>query len=296
MARLRLRRRESRVFITLLLALIVWCVPVAAQKTPKPKEGELLARVAAYIRRYVPQLINIVAEETFEQERKGNPPLRRRLLSDLLLVNLPGTANQWMIFRDVTAVDGEPVPDKSQRLVDLFVSPTGGSVEQANSIVRDGERFHLPGNVRTTNPLFMVVVLQERYQGQLNFDVGDEAPEFGPGVRVLHVEEPVFLYSKRKGEPQLFSLAGGRGRAWVDVATGSILQTEARLSSNRVAPTGIVSTTFAQNDRLGLLLPATMQTTWQDPSTRREVKGIATYSNYRRFEVKTNTTLELPPR
>lgn len=282
--------------IAVALALIVSWVPTAAQNTPKPKEQELLARVAAYIERYVPQLINIVAEEAFDQERKSNPPVRRRLLSDLLLVNLPGTINEWMIFRDVGTVDGESVADKSQRLVDLFVSPTGGTAEQAERIARDGERFHLPGNVRSTNPLFMVIVLQRRYQGQLNFDVGDEAPELGPGVRVLHVEEPVFLYSKKKGAPQLFSLAGGRGRAWVDVATGRILQTEARLSSNRTAPTGFVSTTFAHNDRLGLLLPATMQTTWQDPLTRRDVKGIATYSNYRRFDVKTTTTLDPPAR
>jgi hypothetical protein len=59
--------------------------------------------------------------------------------------------------------------------------------------------------------------------------------------------------------------------------------------------TATATTTFVPNDRVGVLVPETMQTTWFDPSTRREVKGLAKYSNYRRFDVSTDTTLKLPP-
>ena len=59
--------------------------------------------------------------------------------------------------------------------------------------------------------------------------------------------------------------------------------------------TATATTTFATDDRLGLLVPGSMQTTWFDPSTRREVKGLAKYSNYRRFGVSTDTKLQLPP-
>ena len=282
------------------LASVLLSLPAEAQKPPKPSEKELLARVASYIRGYVPQLINIVAEETFEQERKGNPVLKRRLLSDILLVGFPGRVNQWMLFRDVTAVDGQPVGDKAERLVDLFVSPSGGSFEQAYRIAVESERFHLPATRSTANPLFMIIVLQETHQPRLSFDVGDEAPEFGPGVRVLHVEEPSMLLMLRNStrkplEDPLFTAAGGRGRAWVEVATGRVLQTEARLPGPRPTMTATATTTFATDDRLGLLVPGSMQTTWFDPSTRREVKGLAKYSNYRRFGVSTDTKLQLPP-
>ena len=282
------------------VASVLVSLPAEAQKPPKPSEKELLARVASYIRGYVPQLINIVAEETFEQERKGNPVLKRRLLSDILLVGFPGRVNQWMLFRDVTEVDGQPRADKAERLVDLFVSPSGGSFEQAYRIAVESERFHLPATRFTANPLFMIIVLQETHQDRLSFDVGDEAPEFGPGVRVLHVEEPSMLLMLRNSasrplEDPLFTAAGGRGRAWVEVATGRVLQTEARFPGPRPAMTGTATTTFVQHDRLGLLVPEAMQTTWFDPSTRREVKGLAKYNNYRRFGVSTDTKLQLPP-
>ena len=283
------------------VASVLVSLPAEAQKPPKPSEKELLARVASYIRGYVPQLINIVAEETFEQERKGNPVLKRRLLSDILLVGFPGRANQWMLFRDVSEVDGQPRADKAERLLDLFVSPSGGSFEQAYRIAVESERFHLPATRSTANPLFMIIVLQETHQHRLSFDVGDEAPEFGPGVRVLHVEEPSMLLMLRNSarkpmEDPLFTVAGGRGRAWVEVATGRVLQTEARLPGlgSRPTMTGTATTTFVQQDRLGLLVPGTMQTTWFDPSTRREVKGLAKYSNYRRFGVSTRHQAATP--
>lgn len=287
--------RVIMLIITMVFAIIGLSAPAGAQKNKKPSEKEVLERVASYVARYVAQLINIVAEETFEQRRHGNPAVTRRLLSDILLVNKPGAVNEWLVFRDVTTVDGAPVPDKEARLLDLFVAPTGGTVEQANRIARDGERFHLPGIVGMANPLFMIAVLQAHHQRRLSFDVGDEAPEFGPGVRVLHVEELSYV-NRRAREAPLFALYGGRGRAWVEVATGRILQTEARLLTGRVTITGITTTTFEENDRLGLLVPVTMQTTWQDPSTRRDVKGVAVYGNYRRFNVDTDTKLQLPPR
>ena len=59
--------------------------------------------------------------------------------------------------------------------------------------------------------------------------------------------------------------------------------------------TGTATTTFVQHDRLGLLVPEAMQTTWFDPSTRREVKALAKYNNYRRFGVSTDPKLQLPP-
>ena len=296
-----MRQRPTVSFLCVAaVAAMLVSPPAEAQKSPKPSEKELLGRVAAYIRAYVPQLINIVTEETFDQERKGNPVVRRRLLSDILLVAFPGMAHRWMLFRDVTDVDGQPVADKEARLVNLFVSPSGGSFEQATRIARDSERFHLPGTSYTANPLFMIILLQESYHSRLKFDVGDEAREFGPGVRILHVEEPSMLLmlrnsTRRPLETPLFTAAGGRGRAWVEVATGRVLQTEARLPGPRPSMTATSTTTFVQSDRVGVLVPEMQQTTWFDPATRREVRGLARYSNYRRFGVSTDTTLKLPP-
>src|SRR6188768_481662 len=78
--------------VTLTLAVIV--MPVAGQESPKPSKKQLLERVASYVAGYVSQLVNLVTEETFEQKRQGAPILTRRLTSDILLVNKPGSVNE----------------------------------------------------------------------------------------------------------------------------------------------------------------------------------------------------------
>ena len=63
---------------------------------------ELLDKAAIYVRQFVEQFSNVVAEETLVQETT-NPRRKRTLRSDFLLVRYPGEP-QWMVFRDVAEV------------------------------------------------------------------------------------------------------------------------------------------------------------------------------------------------
>ena len=63
----------------------------------------------------------------------GVQDARRVLTSDLLLVKPVGT-DRWVQFRDVFEVDGKPVHDRSERLVKLFLEPTGSSARQVEQI------------------------------------------------------------------------------------------------------------------------------------------------------------------
>jgi len=52
-------------------------------------------------------------------------------------------------------------------------------------------------------------------------------------------------------------------------------------------PVSTTKTTFARDERLGILVPKEMRTEW------RNFSGTAKYSNYRRFEVRTTEVPDL---
>lgn len=283
--------------LVVVLLAVECAVPVAAVQRPAPSSlRDVLLRVAEYIRTSTPEWANIVAEETYEQERASKPSSARRLLSDALLV-VTGR-DELMFFRDVTTVDGRMVPDKTARLQELFVAPAGKVADVVWRVAYESERHHLAGgSFVVTNPWKVVAVLQTRFQGRLRLELGDEAQDLGPGVRELRFTEPPLAGSERNvldplGGAPLFGEEGGRGRAWVDVASGRILKTA--FSPGQDQRTASSTVTFARDTRLGVMVPVSMATTWVDPDTKRPVEGLASYRNYRRFDVRTELNLPGP--
>jgi hypothetical protein len=76
-----------------------------------------------------------------------------------------------------------------------------------------------------------------------------------------------------------------RGTAWIESATGRVLQTELEVRDGRKI-TKLV-TTFATDKRLRVMVPIEMRTENPDATAR--------YTNFRRFEVKTEERLQTPP-
>ena len=78
---------------------------------------------------YERTFVGVVAEETYRQEVRiaGGTDLRgfpvearaqrRDLKSDVLLVRAPA-GDRWIQFRDVFEVDGKPVRDRAERLIE----------------------------------------------------------------------------------------------------------------------------------------------------------------------------------
>ena len=86
-----------------------------------PALDEVLGRAAAYMRTLVPRLANVVASEEYEQRTTAPASTAtpgvihsntrfetvvRRFRSDLLLVRYPAAPADWVLFRDVMAIDG----------------------------------------------------------------------------------------------------------------------------------------------------------------------------------------------
>jgi len=75
-----------------------------------------------------------------------------------------------------------------------------------------------------------------------------------------------------------------RGTAWIEEGTGRILQTELQVGRGKSMPTMV--TTFKLDERLQVMVPVEMKT--ENPD------GHAVYSNFRRFEVATDSIVQPP--
>jgi hypothetical protein len=297
--------------------LVCWDSSPSAQA---PALDDVLTRVASYLHVYVPRLARIVASEEYEQRVSvsggstpivvsngnmvsgggpGNATDVWKLKSEVLLVRYPLGDVDWMWFRDVSEAGGKRLPHDPDRLVKLFVTPNADTAEQASRISYESFRYNLGGaTVPATNPVLVVALMQAGYQPRLRFKLGDTEKSLGPNVRELKFEEreetePAPGQKKGQRLPLLLDPAGRiRGTAWVDVKTGEILKTDARIGELRTQTT--TTTTFTQDERFLLLVPKEMRTRWTYVRGG-PVTGVAKYSNFRQFDVSADTPqLQLP--
>jgi hypothetical protein len=95
------------------------------------------------------------------------------------------------------------------------------------------------------------------------------------------VARPTILRAGMRGELDV----PVRGTAWVEPLTGRVLQTELMVPSGK--STINIVTTFTLEPRLQIMVPEQMRT--ENP------RGVATYRNFRRFSVQTETTVADKP-
>jgi hypothetical protein len=247
------------------------------------RAGELMDRVGDWVHDFVEQFANVVAEEEYVPRLRSLGP---RLRSDYMLVRYPGSAGNWLSFRDVVAVDGASLRNQPERLTKLFLEPFESAVEQANAITKHSARYISP----LSDPLFGIAVLQRRYQPRFRYAVGDLDQGAGPGVRRITFEETARPTIFRGGNGDLPT----HGMAWAVEATGRIVRTELHIGvAGQLSRSVILTTTFRMDEALGAYVPATMQegVTLRDAA---DVKGTAYYSRFRRFAVRTSEAIEVP--
>jgi hypothetical protein len=251
------------------VVVVVCGVHALAARAQSPDTDELLRRIGAYTRRVVSAFSNVVAEERYEQRAAGGRP--RRLLSDFLLVAYPGSTDVFLTFRDVREVDGKPVRDQQERITQLFLRPFANAVSRARDISSAGQRHSLgPLN----NPLAVFIFVQPVYQKNYRFTRQGLEPTLGPDVRRLDL---VRLPSPTRAQ--------ARGSLWVSETTGEIVKTQLREGPWSDLTS---TTTFEIHPRLGIRVPVEMKDDWGS------ISGSATYTNFRRFGVHTESTIEMP--
>ena len=136
--------------------------------------------------------------------------------------------------------------------------------------------------------VLVLALMQPRYYPRLRIVVGGEQRTLGAGVRLLRFED------RDESAPVLDRIGSIRGNLWIEQRSGRIVKTEARIGGALNASTTV--TTFAHHERLAMLVPSEMRTTWvhrdaQGGRSLGQVQGTAKYVDFRRFGVQTESSI-----
>jgi len=249
------------------------------------KIDELMAKTADYVAQFVHQFSNVVAEETLVQETTV-PRRKRTIRSDYLLVRFPND-NEWQSFRDPSEVDGKPLRDKQDRITKLFLDPPADALRRVRELQREGARHNLLDIGSINNPLLVMGFLQDGYRPRFRFNMAGLDKKLGPNVRTVQFQEfkiPTLI--KGNGNQDIPS----RGLVSIEEDTGRVVKTELKIGQGAGAIT--VTTLYKFDEELGINVPVEMRDWYPDGTG--EIRGVATYGRFRRFQVATQE--EVKPR
>jgi hypothetical protein len=145
----------------------------------------------------------------------------------------------------------------------------------------EGSRYNIGSIERSINlPTLPLVFLSSVHRGRFEFELGKKDQEDGTPVSYKEVVTPTYI-----------STTGGRdlpvsGRFWVDEATGTIRRTELDAVDSNVQAHIKVSYRF--DDTVRLWVPGRMEERYSDRRGSADVRGVATYSRFRKFQVSTS--------
>jgi hypothetical protein len=291
-------RRASLV----LPALLLCCLPALRASAQEPSLAAVLQRAAVYVADFHRQLSSIVAEERYSQDWRspsGRPFGRRALVSDLLLVK-PSSDGNWMEFRDVFEVDGQPIRERDDRLVKMFLEPTTSTAMQVSKILNESARFNIGGIQRNVNtPVFPLQYLEAANQPRFRFKrSNDRKPNTMAVVSaqesgVFRVSSEVWVVSYDETRSDTMIKTGMRqdlpshGRFWIDPFTGRVLMSELWVNGRGIQAT--IDVSFQSEPLLGMLVPIEMREHYLGPG--EQVEGRASYGRFRQFQVNVDEKL-----
>jgi hypothetical protein len=247
--------------------------------------GELqavLSRVVEYAAAYRRQYSAVVAEEDYQQQ---TPTAHVRLRSDFLLVKTTDEEG-WVSFRDVYEVNAVAVRDHDDRLKKLFLDPTTEATAQLRMIKEDSARYNIGDVVRNVNvPLFPLIFLDAANLPLFQFRLGGARQSKGLPLREI-----------RYTEQRASTIVGNvRTSGWflVDPASGAVVETGTSYVDPLNQSADIV-VQYTRDPTLGIWVPARMDEEYTGSTGSMLVRGTATYSKFRRFQVTTEMKIKVP--
>ena len=203
------------------LAIAIVCTASLAAVAQKPAVPDLLKAVGDYLLQYTEKLATIAAEEEYTQRQPEATQASRRLNSDIVLIGHKG--GSISAFRDAFAIDGNPIRQRDDRLLKLFDSAIVAAAHaQATALTDEAARYYMSPNLRMLD----LPTLALDYFRPLNHDAAEFSVD---GVRNQNGVQVATLRFKTQGSSDAVATPEGattEGRAWVEVATGTIRQTE----------------------------------------------------------------------
>jgi len=243
-------------------------------------------RLRDYIERFEKEAAALVAEERYVQrletrEQDQSITYRaRELRSDYVLIK-PADTEPWLGYRDIFEVDLKPVRERDARLVQLLSSTAPDSIARAAAFAREGARFNL-GPERTVNTPTMPLELLARIH----------APRFRVRApRGWERETFAYLTFEERVRPTIVRTPEGAsvqvsGAMKVRVSDGAVFDARLRFRfSGRDRPDQDAMLLVEYGDVPGISVPVPIRMTEELPMPEGKATGVATYSNYRRFQI-----------
>lgn len=270
-----------------LLAAAALAAVVSSLAAQGPTAAEVLARARAHAVALAGSAAVIVAEERAAQDavalggarqRQPGPARRSRVIvGDHVLMRLTG-APGWLSLRDVYEVDGEPVGERTDRVLNLVLESQEAAMAEFPFIYDDAARQGLMGLPRVLSvPTLGLVPLHPGYSSRFTIQARGFERVDGRTARVFEFEETA--------RPTLIPGPNGtdfalRGRVLVDVEAGRVVRTQVRASAGRLL-SGSATVHFARDERLDAWLPARMEDTYRQAASPWNHRSETTFTNYR---------------
>jgi hypothetical protein len=272
------------------LTMAIVCTASLAVLAQKPAVPDILKVVGDYVLRYSENLSTIAAEEEYTQRQLEATHGSRRLRSDIVLIGHKG--GSISAFRDPFAMDGNPIRERDDRLLKLFDSAMVAAAHaQATAWTDEAVRHYMSPNLR----LLDLPTLALDYFRPLNHDAAEFLVE---GVRNQNGVQVATLGFKAHGRSDVVLTPEGattEGRAWVEVATGTIRQTELVVNGKNFSL--VATTKYSLDAGLGIWVPTELVQRVEITSAaggfstmgagghsgaRQSLEGRAQYTKFRR--------------
>lgn len=282
-------------------SVVIACAAAHPAAAQEPSLATVLQRAGAYVARVEQAVSGIVAEERYHQDwtvlprgMSADEQRHRDLVSDLLIVKLE-KAGLWLQFRDVFDVDGAPVRDRDERLMKLFVQPTGSPKDQLDQILSESSRYNIGNIERNINtPLLAMFFLDPRYQPRFRFfRTRDRNPALATVSDASRLPADAWVVRFQEGPTQTLlhnTRTSGdlptHGRFWIDPATGRVLLTELVAEDRTLRVT--IDVRFGSEPLNDMLLPVSMRERYEGRRNKSLIEGWATYDRFRQFTVNTD--------
>lgn len=271
-----------------------------AQVLEKPGAGTpsleaILRSASRYLDAYEQESSALVSEETYLQRTPhpdpGTDAVSRALRSDMLII--PDVAVGWLGFRDVFEMDGQSVQNRTERLQSLFMRPVPDRMAQARRIVIESSRYNLRSDIFRTINMPMMALRFLRFVDQRRSKFSLDGMQSVDGVRAA-----VVRFEERETPRMIESddAAAAKGTFWIEPQAGRVLKSELLFDTGKGAARLRIRVRVGYAPHLeDTWVPVTMDEEYRLGKGTLAVEGHATYANYRKFKVETNTTIKRAP-
>lgn len=265
-----------------LLAAALTLSPAVPQSPLDTSVKAVTLSAAKYVTEYEQRLSFLLADEHSTQhvfDGSGHETARRAMAGELFVTFLPAD-RAWISVHDTAEVDGRPIDNREDLRQLLGREPLAGA---ARLLSARNARFNIGTITRNFNePTLGLLVLEPRRLDQFRFSrarVENDGDTQVVTVRFKEVDRPTLVRGV-DGSP-LFST----GELQVEARTGRVRRTLIQFAYGPV--TAQLTTTYVREPKLDMWVPSVFAERYERAKGGREVIFCeATYTNYRKFDVK----------